>query len=286
MKRIPHLTAAMGILLTTLSVFSISCSNEPTSFKLRAKYDTPGKVIEYKLNSHRVGSAYQNEEMIEDFDIKVEGDMIYTTQKVLPNGNAMILEENVWSWDEPVDDSGQVKRITREYAYKYQMTPSGKIIDLNMLGEHAQNWEDYVRSHTDQGMPFFPDEGVTAGYSWTQTSSVTLPDSEIVEVQTTYTVKGTANKQGYYCAIIDYKGKLALPLFPDPEKTGSTHGVDLIEMNGILYFAIEEGIPINSEERRRVISKRTYENKEGETVNRRTEFEAFISYNLVGLNET
>jgi hypothetical protein len=260
----------------------LSCSNQPTTFKLTVNHAPVGKVIEYKLESHRVGSAYKNDELVEDFDVKVEGDIIYTTQKMLGGGDAIVLEENVWSWDEPVDDSGQVKRITKDYAYKFQISSTGKVTDLKMLGKSSQVWEDYVREYTNQGMPNFPDQKISAGHSWTQTASVTLPDSEVVEVSTQYTIKGTASKDGYECAIIEYKGNLVLPIFPDPVDSLSPTGVDRIELNGILYFSIEAGMAVNSEERRRVVTERSF-TKEGKPIERRSEFEAVISYNLISI---
>lgn len=280
----PHPLTAIAVFtgLAGLLLIGLSCSNQPASFKLAVKYDPVGTAIQYKLESHRVGSVYKGDELIEDFDVKVEGDIIYTTQKVLANGDCIVLEENIWSWDEPADDSGQMKRITRDYAYKYVISTAGKMTDLKMLGKSSQSWEDYVRNFVEQGMPIFPDETVTAGYAWTQVSSVVLPDSQKIDVSMKYTIKGTSNKQGYHCAIIDYKGNLAIPLFRDPADSMSAFGVDWIELNGILYFAIDAGKNINAEERRRVVSKRTYlDKKTGEPVERRHEFEATISSNLV-----
>jgi len=285
MKSSPPLTLAVLFIFVTVLVFGVfSCTEQPAKFRLMVKYGPVGKVLEYKLTSHRVGTAYRNGELAEDFDVSVEGDIIYTSQKMLDDGNFVVLEENVWNWDEPVDDSGQVKRVTRDYAYKYQVAPTGKMSDLKMLGKPSQQWEDYVASFVEQGMPVYPEEAISAGYQWSQAVSVTLPDSQIFESGITFTVKGTASKQGYHCAIIDYKGNLAVPLFPDPDDPASPYGVDWIEMNGIMYFAIDEGVGINSEERQRVVSERTALNKKtGEVVVRRHEFEAVVSSNLVNM---
>lgn len=284
MKSSPPLTAVVLFAFAIVLIFGVfSCSDQPAKFKLTVKYGPIGKVIEYKLTSHRVGTAYRNGELAEDFDLKVEGDIIYTCQKELDDGSFVVLEENVWNWDEPVD-SGQVRRVTRDYAYKYQAAPNGKMTELKMLGKPSQQWENYVRSFVEQCLPVYPDEEVSAGYQWNQTVAVTLPDSEVFESDMTYIVKGTARKQGYHCAIIEYKGNMAVPLFPDPTDSASHYGVDWIEMNGILYFAIEEGIGINSEERQRVISERTGLNpKTGQVVVRRHEFDAVVSSNMVSI---
>jgi hypothetical protein len=285
MKLSPPLAAiAIPMGLTALIISGLSCSSQPTTFKLRVKYDPVGTTAEYKMDSHRVGMVYKNDEMVEEFDVKVEGDILYTTQKVLPDGDCIVLEENVWSWDEPVDDSGQVKRITKDYAYKYRISPLGKMTDMKMLGKPSKQWEDYVISFVEQGMPIFPEEAISAGYKWSQTAMVELPDQNTFEAITDYTIKGTAQKNGYNCAIIEYKGNLAIPLFPEADDTLSAFGVDHIELNGILFFAIDAGFGINSEERRRVISERSFPDKKtGEIIHRRHEFEATISSNLISL---
>jgi len=283
MKPSPPFTAVILFIFAFSLIFGVfSCSGQPDKFKLEVNYGPVGKVLEYKLTSHRVGTAYRDGEPAEDFDVNVEGNIIYTCQNILDDGTFVLLEENVWSWDEPVDDSGQVKRITRDYAYKYHLAPNGKMTDLKMLGKPSQPWEDYVRSFVEQGMPVYPEEEVSAGYQWSQNMTVTLPDSQTFEANVTFVVKGTANKQGYHCAILDYKGSLAVPIFPDPDEPASAYGVDWIEMSGLMYFAIKEGIGINSEERHRVVSERTAPDKKtGKPMVRRNEFEAVVSSNLV-----
>ncbi len=286
MKHSPPLAASLFFVFCTLLIISgLSCSNQPTEFKLEAKYGPVGKIIQYKLDSHRVGTAYNNGEVVEEFDVKVEGDITYTAQKVLPDGYTLVLEENEWSWDEAVDDTGKVKRVTKDYAYKYEVSTTSKMRSLKMLGKPSQTWEDYVRSFTEQGMPVFPEEKISAGYQWTQTVMVDLPDSQTYEAKAVYIVKGIAHKQGYECAIIEYQASLALPLFPNPSDSMSQSGVDWIEMNGIMYFAIEAGLAINIEERRRVVSER-FHFKGGKQVERKNDFEAVISQNLVSLSST
>ena len=97
--------------------------------------------------------------------MKMEADIVYTTQDLIDNNIAVVLEENRWSWDEPVNDSGQVRRITREYAYRLQVAPSGKVLDFKMLGDYSPTWENYARNYYEQGIPVFPEEEIPIGYS-------------------------------------------------------------------------------------------------------------------------
>jgi len=271
----PLICLAAGIITVGLT----SCGNQPAKVLLRVKHDPVGKTIEYKLDSHRVGSYTVNGEKKDDFDTKIEAEIIYTTQKLLGNGYAMVLEKNIWHSDEPVNDSGKVKRVTKEYAYDLQVAPTGKVIDFAMEGEHSVAWENYARNFYEQGIPVFPAEAVPVGYKWTQTSLVVLQNKETVEAKTTYRIKGTATKMGYNCAIIEYKGNLILPILPDPSDTTGLEGLDNIEMNGILYFAIDAGMSVSSEERRRSVSKRKY-NKDGTPYESLRDMEEVISYAL------
>ena len=281
----PAATAAGSALLTILVVMFASCSTTPTTFQLQVNYAPVGKIIKYTQESHRVGVIYKNEQKVKEVDLKIQGEITYTTQEILPGGDAVITEKNRWNWDEPAGDSGQVKRITKDYTYQVRISPSGKVADLKMVDASSPAWEDYIRLYCEQGMPVFPDQKISPGYSWTQSMSVTLVDSSSANAATTYRVKGVARKMGYDCAIIEYTGNLALPIFLDPADTLKLTGIDRIEMSGIMYFAIETGIAINSEEKRRVISERTY-TKEGQVNRQRGESEEVISYSLVSIEGT
>jgi len=155
----------------------IGCSTEPTSFQLGVRFGAVNAVSTYKMDSHQVGKVYENDSIIKEVDSKMEGDIRYTTKEILPDGAAVVLEENRWSWDEP-SDSGQVKRVTKDYAYELTILSSGKVADLKMIDPPSKNWEAYVKRYSEQGMPIFPDEKVSTGYTWTQTLPVALPSGD------------------------------------------------------------------------------------------------------------
>lgn len=283
MKSTPPLIAAVMVTVLIIPVVTFfSCSTTPTSFQLQVNYAPPGKIIKYTQESHRVGIAYKNQEKARDIDSKVQGEVTYTALEILPGGDAVIREVDRWSWDEPEGDSGQVKRMTKDYTYQMQISPNGKVTNFKMVEAPSTTWEEYLSRYLEQGMPVFPDQKVSPGYSWTQATAVALPDGSSANAATTYRVKGIARKMGYDCAIIEYTGNLALPIFLDPADTLQLTGVDRVEMSGIMYFAIDAGLSINSEEKRRVISERTY-TKEKQLVNQRVESEEVISYSLVGI---
>jgi len=268
------------ILIAALMPFGIAgCTQKPSSFFLRAKYEPIGKVLAYSLTSHRSGEKQDNGGPTQKVDSKVEADVVYTTQKILANGNTIVLEETRYFWDAPVGDSGQVKRSTREISIRQEVSPTGKIVAFTILGESSSSGDNYTRNFYDQAVPVFPEKAVTIGDTWTQSAAVRLPDGSQTSTSTSYRVKGTAVKMGYDCAIIEYKGNVILPITRDSSDTAALEGIDRIEMNGLIYFAYVAGISVNAEERRRLIVDRSFVSG-GKSVHRKAQFEEVISYSL------
>jgi hypothetical protein len=279
----PHVAFCM-ILLAAVVAVGLSCSSEPQSIQLRMKYGSPGSSTSYKFTASEVGKVYGDSGLIRDFDIKIEGDIAYNTKDTLPGGGAIILEKNRWSWDEPADDSGQVKRVTREYAYNIRMLANGKVDHLEMIDKPSQQSEDYVRNFAQQANPVFPDQKVAPGYNWLQTVPVEIISGAVDTSKMTFKFKGLARKMGRQCAVLEYSGNLVLPVFPNPDDTLEISGIDRIDISGISYFAIDEGIIITSDEKRRTNRERRYVNKEGEK-SRRSEIESVMNFELVGTKE-
>lgn len=279
----PHVTLCI-FLLAAAVIAGLSCSSEPQTILLRMKYGSPGSSASYKFSANEVGKVYTDTGAAREFDIKVEGDIVYNTQDTMPGGGAIILEKNRWSWDEPADDSGQVKRVTREYAYKVEMLANGKIVNLDMLDKPSQQSEDYVRNFAQQANPVFPDQKVAPGYSWMQTVPIQIVGGAIDTSKMTFKVKGLARKMGYECAVLEYSGNLVLPIFPNPDDTVAISGIDRIDISGITYFAIDEGILVTSDERRRTDRERKYISAKGEK-NRRSEIESVMNFELASLKE-
>jgi hypothetical protein len=277
----PHVTLCI-FLLAVVTIAGLSCSSEPQTILLRMKYGSPGSSASYKFSATEAGKVYDDSGLVRDFDIKVEGDIVYNTKDTLPDGGALILEKNRWSWDEPADDSGQVKRVTKEYAYKVKMQADGKIVSLDMIDKPSQQSEDYVRNFAEQANPVFPSQKVAPGYSWMQTVPVEIVDGTVDTSKMTFKFKGTARKMGYNCAVLEYSGNLVLPVFPNPDDTVAISGIDRIDISGISYFAIDEGIIVTSDERRRTNRDRKHVNDKGER-SRRSEIDMVLNFELVGL---
>ena len=122
----PATPAAVSALLTLLVVIFVSCSTTPTTFQLQVNYAPVGKIIRYTQESRRVGVVYKNEQKAKDIDLKVQGEITYTTQEILPGGDAVILEENRWNWDEPQAIPGRSSALPKITRTECRYLPAAK----------------------------------------------------------------------------------------------------------------------------------------------------------------
>lgn len=252
-----HQSAFFCIIALAIALTGVSCTQEEPSFLLRSDFSPVGKVIEYSLQLHRVGTVFENGEPLREVDFEIDADIIYTTQEILPGNIAVVLEQQKWDMDK-TDDSGKVTREVKERAYRLHFKPNGKVVGFEVVSAMSPAWTKYIRQYYEQGMPIFPSEKIKVGHSWTQYSTVELENGEMVQSGTTYTVKGTARKLKRDCVILEYTGNLTLPYIPDSKDSTEGKGHDQIEMNGLLYLDHEAGILVSSEERRRIISTRSF----------------------------
>jgi|WetSurMetagenome_2_1015567.scaffolds.fasta_scaffold163443_2 hypothetical protein len=273
-----RLTAA-AIPVILVLVVSSSCSRAPETFTLRNLYTPVGKSLTYKFALKRVGSATVDSTSTQAIDNKMDGVVIYTFVDTLPGGIGLVREDNHWTWIEKTADSGKTAPKSQDYAYTMKYAGNGKLLDLKVVDGSSPTWDKYVRNFYEQGTPVFPDTPITVGYSWTQTYPVVLADNKTDTAETIYRVKGRAQKLGYDCAIIEYRGNLVLPIILDPADTTATQGLDRIDLNGIMYFAIKNGMAISSDERRRLNTHRSFM-KAGKLVRRDAQAEDAISFSL------
>ncbi|MCK5125433.1 MAG: hypothetical protein KAR42_04195 [candidate division Zixibacteria bacterium] len=252
-------TAGVLILTVIMAVIFTACVADPEVYLIRAKYGPEGSVLRYSMQNHRVGSAFINDEFQKEFETNSEAKITFTTKEVFEDGSARLHEENIWSWDEPANDSGKVSRKTKKMNYLIHFSPRNRMLDLEIMdGRKDEARLLYLKSYFEQMFTVFPEEEVPVGFNWTQSTDVTLPDSTVHKSKTDYTIKGTTQKNGYFCAIIEGKGKSALPVYDNPETETVSWGIDRIEVNEIIYFAIDEGIVVLSESKSRIIIEREY----------------------------
>lgn len=257
--------AAVSACIVIAALTLTACSTDPETYLLRSNYSPEGLSIEYSLTNQRAGSVFVDDEFKNEFETKAEASITFVTKKVNPDGTWLIRQDNLWSWDEPVDDSGKVTRKTRKLSYLMTITDQEKIVDFDILeGPDYPGRRKYIDSYYKQTLPRYPDDPVKIGDSWTQKTPVVLPDSSEYTGVNVLTIKGTTRKNGYNCLIIESKAKAAIPVFDNPETETNGWGVDWIESNELMYYAIDEGIIVHSESKAHETLQRNY-NKQVKT---------------------
>lgn len=140
-------------------------------------------------------------------------------------------------------DSSVVDFIQNKRAVILDLIPSDTT-SLEML--------EYYEKKYDQFAPRFPDDPVSAGYTWTNTVKVMLKDGEVRDVISNYKVKEFVREAGYDCVIIEYKSNSILPFRYEYD---GWHGegrivdtrIDKRVREGTLYFAYKKGFILREE---------------------------------------
>ncbi len=181
-------------------------------------------------------------------------DIANEVRRVLEDSTAEIVSTQNSQWrsrnllDKTSSDTTKSSPMEGPPILEY-MKPNGRMVDMEFASDTTKGNLDYLKEYYKQGYPVFPDVEVGQGYSWTQTTTVVLPEGP-VEASTTYTVKSFARERGYDCVVIEYDGTCIIPL---PSRKAKQYelvsGVDKITSKGHLYFAYTEGILVSVKER-------------------------------------
>lgn len=212
----------------------------------------------YVFSSQRKGTIVRDSAAPESFDTKFDGKIIYTTLEILTDSAARLEEISQATWEEMDRDSGKLAKKSKESKVTMTCTPAGRILEFDVLDDMPLTWKQYMRSFYEQACPIYPDSQITIGGTWTQSAEVMLPDSSADRGVMKFLFKAITQKQGYTCAIISYSGNMVIPILPNQADTIIASGVDRLEVSGLMYFAIQEGVMISTDERRKMISDRRY----------------------------
>ena len=288
--------AACVLLLT--GMWLSSCDEGTKKVFIRYK-NVPGMITTFqqitrglvKVEDRDSKRILQHEYMETTMDITNE------VRRVLEDSTAEIMNSDKHQWrvrnmlDKSTTDTVLSKQTEGTPILEY-MKPNGRMIDMEFASDTAKGNLDYLKEYYKQGFPVFPDAEVGQGYSWTQTTTVVLPDGPM-EASTTYTIKSFARERGYDCAVIEYDGTCIIPLPPkDAKKYSIVSGVDKITSKGHLYFAYTEGILVSVKERYVLSSDRVLKEsltepeegyKPGQLVNINVGLEYDVDFYVTGL---
>lgn len=226
----------------------LGCSQGDRSVTLQFRFE-PGLSSVYKQTNKRNLQITASDSVIMDesstFDMTIEQEVI----EVNPDGSAVIIETDTWDYERPnKEDTTVIDTIQEVRKLEIVVEPDGRIVDLEFLTDTSPSMIKYLKNFYEQGMPIFPSDEVSPGYSWTQTTKVILPDGPM-EASTTYKLTSFAREGGYDCAVIECDGELILPLEADMSEKTPRRGIDRISTSGVTYFAYKEGVVVQQRER-------------------------------------
>jgi len=264
----------LSVLFALVSVISLtSCDQGTKNVTIRYKY-VPGMNLAYQQITRGIEEVTDREtgKVIAKEYLVTTLDLTSSVRRVLEDSTAEILVVRKWQ-QHCVDllkknstDTVSKQPSANEPMLEYYK-PNGRLVDITYASDTVESDLSYLKEYTKQGWPVFPDGEVGQGHSWTQTTTVVLPEGP-VEASTTYSIKSFARERGYDCVIIEYDGVCIVPL---PQRTGKEHkllsGVDRVTSKGHMYFAYKEGFVVSLKERWTLESDRTVNRLVADTVN-------------------
>jgi hypothetical protein len=271
MKRLTVILLTLATILTVVLALG-SCDQGGKRVTIRYKFQPDMKMLYKQITRGMI--------MIRDVDqdklthsesAETTMNIEYFVRRLLDDSTAEIIDSKTTTsrWTNRLDSTGtdsvETKTKTSPQVVKY-IKPNGRLVDMEYASDTAHGSLDYSKEYYKQGFPVFPDGPVGQGHSWTQSTTVVLPDGPM-EAQTTYIIKSFARERGYDCVIIEYDGVSIIPL-PEYEKEDYLliAGVDNIRSKGHMYFAYKEGIVVMLKERWLMDSDRTKLIKQADTV--------------------
>lgn len=226
----------------------VGCSQGDKQVVLRYKPKV-GMTLNYEQDFRRSVKVTEADSIVKDYSTDYRATIVQEITEKFEDGSVALIEYDTWFYEAPSEEDSTV-REKREFSRELRMKirPDGKVLEIEFPDEESKSAIAYIKNIYEQGMPVFPTEEISPGYSWTQTTKVLLPDG-VMEASTTYRFRSLAREGGYDCAVVECNGNLVIPVEADPEDTLKRAGVDHIQTTGKLYFAYKEGMVVLQRER-------------------------------------
>jgi hypothetical protein len=290
------LLMACAVLLIALAL--ASCDQGTKMVHIRYKY-IPGAVTTHQQITRGIVRAedVDTKRLLQHEYMETTMDLTNEVRRVLEDSTAEIMQRIKHQWRsrnllDKTDTDTVLSPWSEGSPLIEYMKPNGRLVDMEFASDTTKGNLDYLKEYYRQGYPVFPEGEVGQGYSWTQSTTVVLPEGP-VEASTTYTVKSFARERGYDCAVIEYDGTSIIQL---PAKAAKQYelvsGVDKITSKGHLYFAYTEGLLVSVKERYVLSSDRVLKEsmtdpepgfKAGQTVNVKVGIEYDVDYHLTSV---
>ncbi len=250
----------------------VTCDQDTKKVALRFKFQ-PGMALTYqRVLRGLVQVTDRNRDVVLRNDFaETTADIDYRVRRILEDSTAEIIDSKKWQFkttsrlDSIPSDTAARERERNDQVIKY-IKPNGRVVDMEFVSDITSDQLEYFKELYKQGTPVFPNGDIGQGHSWTQTTTVVLPDGPM-EASTTYTIRSFTRERGYDCVVIEYDGNSIIPLpAHEDEKYDMISGVDLITSKGHLYFAYKEGIAVLVRERWILDGDRTLRRNVADTV--------------------
>ncbi len=241
-------TAALTIVAVCLW---LGCAQGDKMVQLRFKFGPETELTYNQVNRNAV-EVIRGDSTLYEYEVTYDAVVSYLTDEVLSDTSWAVRELVTWTWTEPQkEDSTKLDTLSREREIEMTMYASGRVTDLEAIDSTQERRLEYIKQYYEQGLPVFPSGEHAPGYSWTQTTTVMIPDNpaETTEASTTFTIKSLARESGYDCAVIEFDGRMFIPVDLMAEDSAKITGVDRINATGVIYFAYREGFIVMQRER-------------------------------------
>jgi len=273
-------TAIMILGLAALLAFG--CTEGEKTVSLKFKYES-GMKLNYKQVTKSSSQVFEGDSLTKDRSSEYDVSMVAHILSVDEDGTAELLDSTLWQWTEPSKtDSTKFDTVEKILVTTVFIQSNGKYVDI-VVPEGEDRSPTWLKNYYEQGMPVFPSDELSIGYSWTQSTKVLLPD-ETLNATTTYRIKSLARESGYDCALIEYDGNMIIPMDKHVTDTSEYTGYDEIQMTGVTYFAYTDGIVVIEKQQWEITGHRirhTFATDEMTDILVRTKAE--VDYRLVSL---
>lgn len=257
-------TAALTIVAVCLF---LGCTQGDKKVQLRFKLGPDTELTYNQVNRNSV-EVLKGDSTLYDYEVTYDAVVSYLTEEMLSDTSWVVDELVTWTWTEPnKDDSTKMDTLSREREIQMTMFASGRVTDIKAVDSTKERRLDYIKQYYEQGLPVFPSGEHAPGYSWTQKTTVMIPNNpaETTEASTTFTIKSLARESGYDCAVIEFDGIMFIPVEMMAEDSSKITGIDRIQATGAIYFAYREGFVVLQRERWVIDGDREKHLKDGST---------------------
>jgi len=284
-----------GMMALAVLLAASACQRRADNVTLRLQHE-PGVLTTHLQLSRGSVRVNRNDSLVSNQYVESKTKIENLVLSVNPDDSVARLAVTLTAsgMNEKPDDSAGTADSTDNWKnaveYIEYMRPNGQLVDIDFESERKSSRPEYIRQYYEQAFPVFPAQPVTVGYTWTQTTRVTL-DEGPVDASTKYTVKSLVKEQGYNCAVVEYSGLCVIPLEPTPAGdtvscTRLVSGVGRINADGVMYFAYEKGFVVHERERWCLRGDRVQVTKADDTLRTQVEVDYDVDISLVSRTQT